>query len=263
MTTLDKKYSEVIEKTEVIIKWLLLNLADKVVTSKDIYLRNSIAKSSSLLSSIEKLHIQSSYNDGWVLYRSLIDRLIHIYYLCNNNLFKQFEDWTYIQKYEYMNNARADEKFKRVLKDPGFKIDKNESTKYRELKNKGIKWVKPNPREILKNKGLDFIYKFGYDIASMDTHPMATDGEEEFYKITGLEPNPYKKLNHEILLKNSILVTSLIYQVIFNNLDVKFRGLLYSFIEETRKCINSEPNEFEIKYAQLLKLAEERINWFE
>lgn len=252
-----------IEKTEVIIKWLLLNLADKVVTSKDIYLRNSIAKSSSLLGSIGKLYIQSSYNDGWVLYRSLIDRLVHIYYLCDNNLFQQFEDWTYIQKYEYINNVRADEKFKRVLNDPGFKTDRKESNKYRELKNKRTKWDKPNPRVVLKNKGLDFMYKFGYDIASMDTHPMATDGEEEFYKITGLEPNPYKKLNHEILLKNSILVSSLIYQVAFNNLDVRFRGLAYSFLEETRKYINSEPNEFDNKYVQLLKLAEERISLFE
>jgi len=116
---------------------------------------------------------------------------------------------------------------------------------------------------ITRNKDLDFVYKFGYDIASMDTHPMATDGDEEFYQITGLKPNPYKKRNHEILLKNSILVFSLINQVIFNKLSLKFRGLVYSFIEEIRKYINEEPNELDNDYSRLLILAEKGISWFE
>jgi len=263
MTIIVKKYYKAIEKTEVISKWLLLKLANKVVSTKDIYLRNSIAKSSSLLISIGKLYRQDSYNDGWVLYRSLIDRLVYIYYLTDNDLFDQFEDWTYIQKYEYRNNVRADEKFKRILNDPGFNVERNESNKYRLLKEKGTRWVKPIPKTVLKNKDLDFLYKFGYDIASMDTHPMATDGDEEFYQITGLKPNPYKKLNHEILLKNSILVFSLINQVIFNKLNLKFRGLVYSFLEETRKYINEEPNELDNNYSQLLILTEKGISWFE
>lgn len=263
MTTLEKEYSEIIEKIGVITKWILLNIADKVKSTKDIYLRNSLSKNFSLLTSIEKLYEQKLFNEGWILFRSLVDRLVYIYYLSDHDLYNNFDDWTYIQKFKLRNDIRADERFNRVLKDPLFNIKRNESNKNRKLKEKEIKWNKPNPRLVLKKHGLDFLYKFGYDFASMHTHPMATDGEEEFHKLTGLEPNPMKNLGHEILIKNSILVNTLIQQVIMNKLDFRFRGLVYSFLEETRKKINFEQNDFDLIHYQLLKLAEKGISWQE
>lgn len=256
-------YSEIIEKIEVVNKWLLLKLADKVETKKDIYLRNSIAKGISLLKSIDLLYRQKAYNEGWILYRSLVDRLVYIYYLTENDNFNTFEEWSYIKTYEYRNNARADEKFKNVLKNPVFDVKNDESNKYRDLKRKKTEWNKPIPKTILKNKGIDFLYKFGYDYASMHTHPMANDGEFEFYSLTGLEPNPYKNFYQEILITDSILVNTLIQQEILNYLDFKFRGLVYSFLEETRKKINNETNEFDFKLYQLLKCVEAGISWFE
>jgi hypothetical protein len=34
------------------------------------------------------------------------------------------------------------------------------------------------------------LYQFGYDFASRLVHPMATDGHEDFYRITKLDPAP-------------------------------------------------------------------------
>lgn len=257
------KNNQLVNKIEVIDKWLLLELSEKVETNKDIYLRNSIARSITLLKSIDLLYQQKAFNEGWILFRSLVDRLVHIYYLTDQDKFDSFEEWTYIEKYEYRNNIRSDEKFKRILKDPLFNIKKQESNKYRSLKRKNIEWRKPIPKNILYEKGLDFLYKYGYDYASKRTHPTSDDGEFEFYSLTGLEPNPYKNIEQQILINNSILVTTLIQQVIFNQLSFRFRGLVYSFLDEIRKEINNEPNDLEIKYYQLLNCIEVGISWFE
>ncbi len=73
-------FRNVIEKIEILDKWLLLKLAIDVSTPKDRYLRNSIAKSITLLKSINNEYERQSYNEGWILFRALIDRLVYIYY---------------------------------------------------------------------------------------------------------------------------------------------------------------------------------------
>ena len=74
-------FRNVIEKIEILDKWLLLKLAIDVSTPKDRYLRNSIAKSITLLKSINNEYERQSYNEGWILFRALIDRLVYIYYI--------------------------------------------------------------------------------------------------------------------------------------------------------------------------------------
>lgn len=256
-------YSEVIEKIDIISKWLMLKLTEKISSQKEIYLRNSLAKNVCLLKSILLLSQSNAYNDGWILYRSLVERLVYIYYLTEKDYFELFDEWSFIKKYEYRNNARADEKFKHILLDPNFQVKSEESNKYNKLKAKNIKWKKPDPSLILKKVGLDFIYKFAYDFASMHTHPMISDGEFEFLSITGLEPNPYKTIDQSILINNSILITTLIHQVVLNRLDFKFRAIVYSFFEEVRKYINNESNTYDEVFFKLLKMSELGMDWFE
>ena len=111
---------EIVEKIEVLDKWLLIKLAIDATTPKDRYLRNSIAKSISLLKSINYEYSRQSYNEGWILFRALIDRLVYIYYLKDNNKFEEFEEWSFIQFFEHQNKARSDERFRRVLNDKNF-----------------------------------------------------------------------------------------------------------------------------------------------
>lgn len=257
------EYSEVIDKLEIFSKWFLFKLTEKISLKKELYLRNSLAKNISLLKSIDILRKQGAYNEGWILYRSLVERLVYIYYLTENDCFDLFDNWSFIKKYEYRNNARADEKFKNILLDPNFKVKPEEPKKYKKLKESNIKWDKPDPYLILKSKGLDFIYKFGYDFASMHTHPLISDGEFEFLSMTGLEPNPYIAIDQDYLINNSIVITTLIHQEVFNTLDFRFSTLAYSFLEEVNKLINNEPNACDKVFYNLLKVAEEGRSWFE
>jgi len=255
--------ADIIEKIEVLDKWLLLQLAIDATSQKDRYLRNAIAKSISLLKSINCEFSRQSYNEGWILFRSLIDRLVYIYHLKDSDKYEEFEEWSFIKFFEHQNKARADERFKRILNDKNFAISKEDSNRYENLKKKNIRWEKPDPMIILKTKGLDFLYKFGYDFSSRQTHPMINDGEYEFHFLTGLEPNPYKTIDNEALIKNAILVTTMIQQEIFNNLSFGFRGITYSFLEQIQNQLNGIDTDLNFTFYKILKLIEANMSLYE
>ena len=83
-------FGKIIEQIEILDKWLLLKLAIDATTPKDRYLRNSIAKSITLLKSINIEYERQLYNEGWILFRALIDRLVYIYHLKDNNKFEEY-----------------------------------------------------------------------------------------------------------------------------------------------------------------------------
>jgi hypothetical protein len=73
---------ESVDNFEVFLKTLLLfGLAENCKAKKDIFLKNTVAKTASLLGSISTLYDSEKYYDGWILYRALTDRLAHIFYL--------------------------------------------------------------------------------------------------------------------------------------------------------------------------------------
>lgn len=252
-------YQNIIQKSEIITNWLLLALADKVENKKDIYLRNSIARCHTLLNSISALYYIKSYNDGWILYRSMLDRLIYLIHLEKTNSYEVFDAWTYVKAYKYNNTARADEKFKRVLRDPYFNISKEDTAKYYSLKKEAEKFKKPDPRRTLKAKGFDFLYKYGYDYSSRQTHPMFDDGVLEFHDITGLEPNPYENFNQENLIKDSIIVHKICQQEILNNLSFSFNKIIYEYLDSIMSALELKTEEFETAVYKLVKSIEDEV----
>jgi len=239
-------YTETINQIEIISKCFLLRRTSDVV-GKDVYLRNSIAKTVSLLRTIDLLYTIEQYNEGWILYRSLIDRLVYLYYLIDNNKFIEFDEWTFLKLYEYRHNAKVDERFKRLLNNPKFKTKKGDGNTYKEIKKKNLKWEKPNALDILKAKDLDFIYKFGYDYASMHTHPMSWDGSKEFHNLTGLKPNPHDENDETLLVKDSLLISSIILNLIISNLSIEIPSMLIEFLSELKKLTYGIDNNFNVK----------------
>ena len=92
---------------------------------------------------------------------------------------------------------------------------------------------------------------------------MSTDGEYEFYFLTGLEPNPYKAFDNKILINNAILVTTMIQQEILNYLSFGFRGIIYSFFEQIQKQTNGIDTELDLTFFKILKLIEANVNLYE
>ena len=227
------EYGSIISQVEIINKCYLLKTASDA-DGKDVYLRNTIAKTVSLLKSIGVLYHIDSYNDGWILYRSLIDRVVYLYYLLENDNFTEFDEWTFVELFELRHNAKVDERFKRLLKNPKFKTQKEETNIYKQYKAR-LNWQKPKPSEVLKDKDLDFVYKFGYDYASMHTHPMSWDGSKEFYKLTGLKPNPHDLNEDLLLLKNSLIIGSMIFNLVIQNLTMELPNFYLEYMSEFRK----------------------------
>ncbi len=251
----ESAYTQNIIELEIISKCFMLEIADKV-DGKDVYLRNSIAKTISFLRAIDLLFIVEKYNEGWILYRALIDRLVYLYYLLDNNNFNEFDEWTYIKTFEYRHNAKVDEKFKRLINNPKFKTNKGETNKYNELK-KRVNWQKPEAQKVLKSKDFDFLYKFGYDYASMHTHPMSWDGSKEFYQITGLEPNPHIETEDSLLIKNSFLVSSMILNLILINLAIDIPRFYVEYLIEIKKLALGQDNNCNQKFKETFKAFKE------
>ncbi len=239
---MDNHYEKIIDKLIVISHWLLLQTAHEQSPAKHYYLRNSLAKTISLAKSIFLLNTNEQFNEGWILFRSLVDRLVYIYYLDENSNYEDFEKWTFLKTYEMINNARSDEQIQSVKNNPLFQLTKDSKSKYARLCKEKIEWNKPKPDDVLRKEDLNFIYKFSYDYASTKTHPMFNDGDEEFHAITKLTPNPYSDMTHEELLPNTILLSTMIVQKCLENFDLEFITVLYEWLGELRKEIRKEEN---------------------
>jgi hypothetical protein len=248
------EHADSVDKLEVVSKWLLLRLAEAATAKKDIYLRNAIAKNISLVRAIQVLFDTGQFNQAYILFRSLLDRLVYLFSLNDNDAYDTFEEWSFVKTYEHRNNAKADERFRRVLDDPLFKSLPSESRRYTDLKHKNSKWIKPDPETVLKKHGFDFLYKFGYDYASMHTHPMAGDGDFEFYQLTGLKPNPHEAFSYSELSLNTILISTLLMKAIFNHLSFKFMAICYTFLDEICKKANGDQNSCDETFNKIVLL---------
>ena len=91
----EKDIFERLENLELVCIILLFELAEKTTSTKDRILQDMIAKAASLGKSIRLLYKEGLYNEGWSLYRILIDRLSHIYQLDKENSYEDFADWSF------------------------------------------------------------------------------------------------------------------------------------------------------------------------
>lgn len=231
---------------------ILYQIGNKIKGDKNIYVTNSIAKTQSLVKSIELTYINKLYNESWILFRCLLDRYLYLTYLSRNELHKDFKDWSFMKGYEYLQNAKSEESVKNVKNDPRFRFTKEQSQTYFDTRKNSNKFSKPDPKSGFKVEGLSFLYKLSYDYASMRVHPMFEDGDEEYYRITKVEPNPYFDFNHDELITNTYLVASLILQESLNQIDLKTVAVLYEYLERLR-----ENSDYESSFYKIIKSVEQ------
>lgn len=241
-----------LKSLEIFTTTALYQIGNELEGDKNTYLTNSISKTQTLVKSIELTFVNELYNESWILYRCLLDRYLYLRYLKKNNLYTSFKDWSYVKGYEYLQNAKSNECIENVKNDPRFRFSKEQSRNYSEIKNKLNKFRKPDPKLEFKDEGLNFLYKLGYDYASMRVHPMFEDGDEEYYRITKVTPNPYSEFNHQELLTNTYLVASMIIQESLNQIDLKTIRVVYEYLEKLR-----ENSDYEIPFYKIIKHVEQ------
>jgi len=201
---------------------------------KNLILRNFLAKSISQLDSIKLLNSSFQLYDCYILYRAMVDRLAHIYYLERTNSYEDFDNWSFIKQMEANNNGLSDESFNERIDKKFFTPSNADRIRYKTLKKQGVNWSRPDIQKEFKEKGFYFLYKFGYDYASSHVHPMANDGMIEYYRMT--QNPPESVVNHfnyqtDLIIDNSSLIASMIARECLNYSTFKWRKICFDFID--------------------------------
>ena len=80
--------------------------------------------------------------------------------------------------------------------------------------------------------GLGFLYRFGYDYASTHIHPMADDGEADFGRLTS--PSQTVAPGDATVVRNSLLVESILIQEALNVSSLKWCAIVYDFLDQVK-----------------------------
>lgn len=232
---------------------ILFSFSKHNCDTKNIIIRNFIARASMMLKAIFRLWEISDYQDAWVVYRALLDRLFHLYYLDQKNEYIEFDDWAFFKQYNSQNKVRSDKDFKHEAVGWVYDLSDEQKLRYKALIKNPPKWKRPDSKTVAKSMGLEFLYKYGYDFASTHVHPMSNDGQQDFFTITKLEPSP-KFPDYSSVLSNSILTNSLLLHWGLNYSSFKWQCLLWDYIEDIQSFLDTGNEEYQKTSLKLISM---------
>lgn len=225
---------------------ILLSLAQYSQGLRDKIIGNFIARGMICTESIFLIWRQGSEQDAWILHRSLLDRLFHLHNLVEHNSFSAFEEYSFVRAYEARQKLLGEEEMRNKFSASQIKglkqLLKSQEARYQQLKLKGKLpiWRRPKAEDVAKSMKVGFLYHFGYDYASRYVHPMAEDGEIDFVRLTSTA-------NHQsppdaTVVRNSILVQSMLIQEALNASSLQWRAIIYDFIGQLQKFLSDDKN---------------------
>jgi len=235
---------------------LLFDFARAQCGSRDIIIRNTIAKANTLAGSIFRLWDAGDVDNGYVLYRCLLDRLFHLWHLAERNEFELFEEWSYFEQFNARNKVRSDPECREALTERLFSFTDEEMVRGKLLAKSPPKWSRPRPEDAAKGLQLGILYRYGYDFASRLVHPMATDGNEDFFRITKLQPAPDFP-DQRSLLSNTLLIATMAVQQGLNASHFRWRRVVFDFLDELRSGVGTGSKSYREPFLKIGVLAKE------
>ena len=203
-----------------------------------------------MLKAIFKLWEMNDYQDAWVIYRALLDRLFHLHDLGEKDKYLEFDDWSFFEQYKTQNKVKSDHEFKHEAVGWVYNLTDQQKLRIKSLSDNPPKWRRPKAETIAKSMNLDFMYKYGYDFASAHVHPMANDGQQDFFTITKLEPAP--RFPDQIsVLSNSILASSLFLQEALNQSSFGWRRVLWDYLDQIRSFLDHGNDSYKETFIKL------------
>ncbi|TMU22857.1 hypothetical protein E0L35_15440 [Halomonas sp. ATBC28] len=231
-------YTEAMEAIHVAVGIALFEFARNSSAQQDTVIRNFLARADTTARAVFKLWDIHDYQDCWVLHRCLLDRLFHLRYLARTDSFSEFEEWSFYEQYKGVNRVRSDQSVKGVREHPLFNLTVEQKRRAQNISEAASKWRRPKAEDIAKEMGLTFLYSYGYDYASTHVHPMAHDGDQDFYTITGLE-SQQEFPDQRTVLANTLLVLTILVQEAMNSSTFQWRQIMYRVIEDVRKFVGN------------------------
>ena len=245
-----EKYREATEAFAGIAEVMLFDFARHGRGHRDTICRNFVARAATISRSLLRLYEAGDYQSCWILHRSLMDRLFHLYHIAEHDTFDDFEAWSFLQQYDSNKTARSDPQWRAAAVDPVFEATPEQDERAAELRNKRPRWERPKARAMARLLGMEFLYRFGYDYASAHVHPMANDGHRDFYRITKLKPAPVVP-DERVVLSNSLLVATVLVQTAMNASTLRWWNAVYDFLDELGNWLGTGSDGFKERYVQL------------
>jgi len=225
--------------------------------TKNIIIRNFVARTAITLKSVFALWDNQDYQNAWVIHRALVDRMFHLHSLGERNDFTVFDEWSFYEQYKAQNRVKSDELFKNQAVGWVYDLSEDQKDRIKALeKNKPV-WKRPKAATVAKDMGMEFLYKYGYDYASTHVHPMANDGQQDFFTITGLEPAPRFPSNITVI-SNTLLTASMILQDAMNYSSFRWRKIVWDCISEIRSVLEVGGTPYQASLLKLAKMSSEQ-----
>lgn len=209
---------------------IVLSIGEHAPGLRGIIVRNFVARGMHCLESIHKVWQMGNFQDCWTLHRSLVDRLFTLRVLDDRDEFETFDKWSYVRQFEGRNRVLSDPEISKKILPTERSFSEEEKDRYAEIKRENISWKRPKAQQVAKDMNLSFLYSLAYDYASTHVHPMANDGEDDFFRLANSPPgNPYDQI---VALHNSIVIQLLLVQLGMKASRLLWRSLVQDFLTD-------------------------------
>lgn len=250
------KYKEILEIFHATSTMLLFECAKENRNTRDIIICNFIARADTTAKSIFSLWDLEDYESAWVLHRCLLDRLFHLWHLHELNEFDSFEEWSFLEQYNAINKLLSDTEFKGARTSKLFNLTSKQKERAKMLMKKSISWHRPKAEKAAEGMDMHFLYRFGYDYCSKYVHPMANDGEADFYRITGLKPAPNFP-DQRSVLSNTLLAATMLVQQGLNASSFSWHVLVYDLLDEMKQALDRGADNYKISFLKISTMFKE------
>lgn len=249
-------YEEGLQAFHAVSGAVLFEFAREPRADRDLIIRNFIARTNTMARGVFALYRLGDYQDCWILFRCLLDRLFHLHAIATRNEFEVFEAWSFLEQYNAQNRVRSNPEFRGAVESEMFAIKPEDKERARHLSANPPQWRRPFVEDVAKSLNMAFLYRFGYDYASTHVHPMANDGWQDFYTITKLEP-PSDFPDQRSALVNTLLVATMVVQVGLNASSLYWMALLYNCLDDLRQFIGTGSLEYRARLATLATVSQQ------
>lgn len=231
---------------------VLFSFAQHDCDTKNIIIRNLVARSAMTIKSVFALWDIRDFQNAWVIHRALIDRMFHLHSLGVNDEFSTFDDWSFFEQYKAQTRVKSDALVKHQATGWVYELSREQKQRIRELERNRPTWKRPRAEAVAKDMGMEFLYKYGYDHASTHVHPMANDGQEDFYTITKLAAPEFP--SNMTVISNTILTSSMILQDALSFSSFAWRRALWDFLDDVRKVLSGGDTSYQLSFVKLTHL---------
>lgn len=238
--------NQAIETFKVFCGVVLLSFAKHGQGLRETIVRNLVARGMSCTQSIFAVWKAGSEQDAWILHRSLLDRLLLLHHLGETDGFSGFEEYSFLSVYKARHQLLSDPDMRSKAPLDLKELQKSNKARYDEIAAKQSPWHRPKPEDVAKKMGLGFLYRFGYDYASTHVHPMAGDGEADF--TTLISRRHALTPPDATVVRNSILVQSMLVQEALNVSRMRWRDIVYDFLGQIRVFLNTGDPQFHVTF---------------